>query len=149
MGRPGLHARLVCAVRCGATRAAAHGSAAGRAQRRSVPGGAWPSKRRGDRAAVGRRPVTVALAGLRVVELGGYAAGPVIGKHLGNYGADVIRIESHSRLDGFRSPYPPSKDNAPGPESAGIFNYFNDGKRTLALNPTPERPLHLPRRPSS
>ena len=36
-----------------------------------------------------------ALAGVRVVEFGGFAAGPVIGKHLANYGADVIRIESH------------------------------------------------------
>ena len=63
-----------------------------------------------------------ALAGTRVVELGGYAAGPVVGKYLANYGADVIRIESRQRLDGFRSHYPPFKDNVPGTERAGIFN---------------------------
>src|SRR5919205_3753599 len=75
-----------------------------------------------------------ALDGLRVVELGGYAAGPVVGKYLGNYGAEVIRIESRARLDGFRTHYPPFKDNLPGPDRAGIFNYFNDGKRSVTLN---------------
>ncbi len=75
-----------------------------------------------------------AVAGLRVIEFGGFAAGPGIGKHLGNYGADVIRVESHLRLDGFRFSYPPFKDNIPGPERAGIFNFYNDGKRSITLN---------------
>jgi benzylsuccinate CoA-transferase BbsF subunit len=87
-----------------------------------------------------------ALQGVRVVELGGYAAGPVVGKHLGNYGADVIRIESRKRLDGFRSHYPPFKDNEPGIERAGIFNYFNDGKRSITLNLKTDRGLELARR---
>src|ERR1700694_4197927 len=75
-----------------------------------------------------------ALAGVRVIELGAFAAGPVIGKHLANYGADVIRIESRLHLDGFRFSYPPFKDNIPGPERAGIFNFYNDGKRSITLN---------------
>lgn len=87
-----------------------------------------------------------ALGGVRVIELGGYAAGPVVGKHLGNYGAEVIRIESRKRLDGFRSHYPPFKDNEPGVERAGIFNYFNDGKRSITLNLKTERGLELARR---
>jgi crotonobetainyl-CoA:carnitine CoA-transferase CaiB-like acyl-CoA transferase len=78
--------------------------------------------------------VTSALEGIKVIEFGGYAAGPVVGKHLGNYGADVIRIESRRRLDGFRTHYPPFKDSVPGVERAGIFNYFNDGKRSVTLN---------------
>jgi benzylsuccinate CoA-transferase BbsF subunit len=87
----------------------------------------------------------VALQGVRVLELGGYAAGPVIGKHLGNYGADVIRIESHKRLDGFRTHYPPFKDNVPGIERAGIFNFFNDGKRSITLNLKTQRGVELAR----
>jgi crotonobetainyl-CoA:carnitine CoA-transferase CaiB-like acyl-CoA transferase len=75
-----------------------------------------------------------ALAGLRVIEFGGFAAGPGIGKHLRNYGADVIRVESSMRLDGFRFSYPPFMDNIPGPERAGIFNFYNDGKRSITLN---------------
>jgi len=89
--------------------------------------------------------VSAALAGTRVVELGGYAAGPVVGKYLANYGADVIRIESRRRLDGFRTHYPPFKDNQPGIERAGIFNYFNDGKRSITLNLKTERGLELAR----
>jgi benzylsuccinate CoA-transferase BbsF subunit len=89
--------------------------------------------------------VSGALDGLRVVELGGYAAGPVVGKYLGNYGAEVIRIESRTRLDGFRAHYPPFKDNLPGPDRAGIFNYFNDGKRSVTLNLKTERGLELAR----
>lgn len=89
--------------------------------------------------------MTAALAGVRVVELGGYAAGPVVGKYLGNYGADVIRIESRRRLDGFRTHYPPYKDNRPGTERAGIFNYFNDGKRSITLNLKTERGVEIAR----
>ena len=87
-----------------------------------------------------------ALAGTRVIELGGYAAGPVVGKYLANYGADVIRIESRRRLDGFRTHYPPFKDNQPGIERAGIFNYFNDGKRSITLNLKTDRGLELAQR---
>jgi benzylsuccinate CoA-transferase BbsF subunit len=86
-----------------------------------------------------------ALDGLHVVELGGYAAGPVVGKYLGNYGAEVIRIESRARLDGFRTHYPPYKDNVPGVDRAGIFNYFNDGKRSVTLNLKTPRGLELAR----
>ncbi len=75
-----------------------------------------------------------ACAGLRVIEFGGFAAGPVVGKHMANYGAEVIRVESHKALDGFRTHYPPYKDNVPGIERAGIFSFFNDGKRSVTLN---------------
>ncbi|HET9149285.1 MAG TPA: CoA transferase, partial [Alphaproteobacteria bacterium] len=43
-----------------------------------------------------------ALDGLKVVEVGGYAAGPWIGKVLGNYGATVVHVEAWDRPDGFR-----------------------------------------------
>lgn len=91
-------------------------------------------------------PRRAALAGVRVVELGGFAAGPVVGKHLGNHGAEVIRIESAQRLDGFRANYPPFKDNIPGPERAGIFNFYNDGKQSITLNLKDSRGADLARR---
>ena len=34
-----------------------------------------------------------ALAGVRVVEIGQLIAGPLVGKTLGDFGADVIKIE--------------------------------------------------------
>jgi len=84
-----------------------------------------------------------AAAGLRVVEFGGFAAGPVVGKHLANYGAEVVRVESRKALDGFRTHYPPYKDNVPGTERAGIFSFFNDGKRSVTLNLKTPRGLEL------
>ncbi|HLY67537.1 MAG TPA: CoA transferase, partial [Chloroflexota bacterium] len=86
-----------------------------------------------------------ACSGLRVVEFGGFAAGPVVGKHMANYGAEVIRVESRKALDGFRTHYPPYKDNIPGTERAGIFSYFNDTKRSVTLNLKTPRGLELAR----
>lgn len=78
--------------------------------------------------------VAQALAGLRVVELGGFAAGPCVGKHLADHGAEVIRIESRHALDGFRTNYPPFKDNEPGPERAALFAMTNANKLSVTLN---------------
>ena len=50
--------------------------------------------------------MTDALAHLKVVEFGGYAAGPAIGKHLAVFGARVVHVESQDRPDGFRLQYP-------------------------------------------
>jgi benzylsuccinate CoA-transferase BbsF subunit len=80
--------------------------------------------------------------------LGGFGAfppGPVVGKHMANYGAEVIRVESRKALDGFRTHYPPYKDNVPGTERAGIFSFFNDGKRSVTINLKTERGIDLAR----
>ena len=58
--------------------------------------------------------VPQALGRLRIVEFGGYAAGPHIGKMLANFGATVVHVESRARPDGFRLQYPPYKDGKPG-----------------------------------
>lgn len=75
-----------------------------------------------------------ALGGLRVLEFGGFAAGPAVGKHLGEHGATVVRVESRSRPDGFRVHYPPYKDNIPGLNRTGTFAIFNDSKLGVTLN---------------
>src|SRR3979490_1345200 len=54
-----------------------------------------------------RSEVKDALAHLKVVEFGAYAAGPCISKYLANFGASVIHVESALRPDGFRLQYPP------------------------------------------
>jgi benzylsuccinate CoA-transferase BbsF subunit len=75
-----------------------------------------------------------ALADLRVVEFAVFAAGPVISKHMANFGAEVIRVESHLNPDGFRAHYPPFADNQPGLDRSGCFAVFNDGKLGVTLN---------------
>ncbi len=72
--------------------------------------------------------MTDALAGIRVVELGWAAAGPLVGKYLADHGAEVIHLESASALDPFRTTYPPFKENRPGPDRAGMFAFYNAGK---------------------
>ena len=74
------------------------------------------------------------LDGVRVVELGWAAAGPLVGTYLASHGADVIHLESSTALDPFRSTYPPFKDNKPGPDRAAMFSFYNAGKRGVTLD---------------
>lgn len=75
-----------------------------------------------------------ALAGVRIVELGAYAAGPCIGKYLANFGAQVVHVESAQHPDGFRLQYPPYKDAKVGLNRSGCFAFFNDSKHGVTLN---------------
>lgn len=75
-----------------------------------------------------------ALAGIRVVELGFAAAGPLVGKYLADHGAEVIHVESSKAPDPFRTAYPPFKDNLPGLDRAGMFAFYNQGKLGVSLD---------------
>ena len=87
-----------------------------------------------------------ALAGLKVVEFAVFAAGPMVGKHLGEHGAQVVHVESRSRPDGFRVHYPPYKDNKPGLNRTGTFAIFNDSKFSVALNLKTPRGVEIARK---
>ena len=87
-----------------------------------------------------------ALDGLKVLEMGAFAAGPAVGKHLADHGAEVIRIESRARPDGFRGNYPPYLANQPGTERAGMFAMTNNDKLGVTLNLKSEHGLRLARR---
>jgi benzylsuccinate CoA-transferase BbsF subunit len=75
-----------------------------------------------------------ALQGLKVIEFGGYAAGPHVGKILANYGAVVVHVESRDRPDGFRLQYPPFAGNRPGTNRSGCFSLFNDSKYGVTID---------------
>ncbi len=75
-----------------------------------------------------------ALAHVKVVEFGGYAAGPHVGKVLANFGATVVHVESAARPDGFRLEYPPYRDGKPGVNRSGCFAFFNDSKFDVTLD---------------
>lgn len=93
----------------------------------------------------GARAPSGALRGIRVVEIGFAAAGPLVGKYLANHGAEVIKIESRRAPDVFRSTYPPFKDNVPGADRAGMFAFYNDGKRGITLDLKHPRGVELAR----
>ncbi|MBI2819740.1 MAG: CoA transferase, partial [Acidobacteria bacterium] len=75
-----------------------------------------------------------ALDDIVVMEFGAFAAGPCVGKYLANHSAFVFKVESMSRLDGFRAHYPPFKDNIKGINRSGVFAMNNDGVRSIGIN---------------
>jgi benzylsuccinate CoA-transferase BbsF subunit len=90
--------------------------------------------------------VAQALADLKVVCFGGYAAGPHIGKVLGNYGARTVHVESMDRPDGFRLQYPPFPNNRPGINRGGCFSYFNDSQYGVTIDLKKSAGVELARR---
>jgi benzylsuccinate CoA-transferase BbsF subunit len=71
---------------------------------------------------------------IRVLDFAWYIAGPMIGKYLSQYGAEVIRIETTDYPDLLRQLL--FKNNQPDPNLSVAFSNYNDGKLgiTLALN---------------
>ena len=74
-----------------------------------------------------------ALADLRVLDLGVGIPASFCAKMLGDYGADVIKVEDPQEGDATRQagPFP---DNVPHPERSGLFLHLNMNKRGVALN---------------
>ncbi len=72
------------------------------------------------------------LAGVTVLDLTQYIAGPYATKLLADAGANVIKVE---QLQGDPSRrLGPFKDDRPDRETSGTFYYFNTSKRSLALD---------------
>src|SRR3989304_9079393 len=86
------------------------------------------------------------FAGIHVVEFTGFAAGPVVGKHMADHGAGVVRVESATRPDGFRTHYPPFKDDIPGLNRSGCFAIFNNDKCSMTLNLRQPKGIELAKR---
>lgn len=77
------------------------------------------------------------LAGVRVADFSWVLAGPHCTKWLAAMGADVIRVETHRRLDQFRRSAP-FADGVADPDRAGSFHAINFGKRSVTLDLTQE-----------
>lgn len=88
------------------------------------------------------RPPT--LADVRVLELTWAWAGPFVGRLLGAAGADVVRVETGSRPDGWRTPIRWRHTGLPIPEgvdpesrthdAAALFNSVNRNKRAVSVD---------------
>jgi crotonobetainyl-CoA:carnitine CoA-transferase CaiB-like acyl-CoA transferase len=73
------------------------------------------------------------LAGIRVADFTWVWAGPHCTLQLAHLGAEVIRVESSTRLCVTRM-LPPFADFTMGPNRSGYFNQYNQGKRSLTLD---------------
>src|SRR5437867_4569894 len=131
--RPAHHARRAVSAlghtldppQPGADARAAHGSGAGRTRSRS-----GAAARRGGRVNTARAP----LSGVRVADFTWVWAGPFCTLQLAHLGAEVIRVETATRLCVTRllPPYP--RDMEPGPNRSGYFNQYNQGKKSITLD---------------
>jgi crotonobetainyl-CoA:carnitine CoA-transferase CaiB-like acyl-CoA transferase len=107
-------------------------------------GPAGPAPRLGERVVGGAAPPTGAtvgfregympLAGLRVIDLGTFWAGPYVGLYLGAMGADVIKLESVQRPDGFRFSAAFPQEGADWYERSGLWQATNLNKRGITLD---------------
>ena len=82
---------------------------------------------------------TLPLSGLRVVDLSMFFAGPVGAQILADAGADVIKVESVQRIDGWRGAGGESDSELPSWESSPYFNWVNRSKKDITLNLTDPR----------
>lgn len=86
-----------------------------------------------------------ALAGITVVDLTQYIAGPYCTKLMAGFGADVIKIEQPQTGDGLRRSGPFYKDRE-GTETSIPFLWLNTGKKSVTLNVESARGQDLLRR---
>lgn len=73
------------------------------------------------------------FSGLKVLAFCWAVVGPLTMKFLADHGATVIRVETSKRPCTMRSSAP-YKDNKPGLNRGGYFNYFNSNILSLSLN---------------
>ncbi len=115
--------------RLGGTPAARRGPAPDAGQLGATPVGSAPVQPRQGSA---RLP----FAGLRVVDLGTFWAGPYCTMYLGALGADVIKVESTRRPDGFRFSGAVPEMGDDWYERGGVFAGTNLNKRDVTLDLT-------------
>jgi crotonobetainyl-CoA:carnitine CoA-transferase CaiB-like acyl-CoA transferase len=73
------------------------------------------------------------LEGIRVADFSWFAAGPVYTEILANHGAQVIRIESQSRIDGLRVLHP-QPEGKYGWNTGGWYNNCNASKLSFTVS---------------
>jgi len=89
--------------------------------------------------------MTLPLEGLRIIDLSMFMSGPLVTLIAADMGADVIKVESVQRLDGWRGA---SAAGPAGPawEQSPSFNWINRNKREITLNLSDPRGADLLKR---
>lgn len=78
-------------------------------------------------------PSLPALSGINVVDMGWLMVGPECARYLGDWGAEVVKLESRGRMDPLHS-VPPFKEGRPGPNRSIPRHGINAGKLSLSLD---------------
>ena len=87
-------------------------------------------------------PLQSPLSGYRVLDFGWVLAGALPGMILADMGAQVIKVESHKRMDYMRLGRPIIGDE-PDPEQNPMFHNVNRGKLSITLNTSEPKALTL------
>jgi crotonobetainyl-CoA:carnitine CoA-transferase CaiB-like acyl-CoA transferase len=85
------------------------------------------------RPAFGSRTRARPLEGVRILDLMWAVAGPTATRVLADYGAEVVRVESPTRIDASRT-LRPFRGGAASAEGSALFHTLNAGKRMLTLD---------------
>ena len=88
---------------------------------------------KGEEDSIAASPGAMPFSGLKVLDFTWVGVGPITTKHLADFGADVIRIESVSRPDVLRNAAP-FKDGVAGINRSQFPASYNTSKRGLGLN---------------
>ncbi|MCZ2109294.1 MAG: CoA transferase [Dehalococcoidia bacterium] len=72
------------------------------------------------------------LEGVRVLDFGTTLAGPIAARHMADFGAEVIKIESEAHPDSLRVGTPYAAEG--GIDRSAYFAAYNAGKRSFALD---------------
>jgi crotonobetainyl-CoA:carnitine CoA-transferase CaiB-like acyl-CoA transferase len=101
-----------------------------------VEAAGWPKRTSSPLAPLASKAGAGSLpfSGLRVLDLGTFWAGPYMGMYLASLGADVTKVESVQRPDGFRFIAPVERRSADWYERGVLFQATNLGKRNLTLD---------------
>jgi crotonobetainyl-CoA:carnitine CoA-transferase CaiB-like acyl-CoA transferase len=83
--------------------------------------------------ATGGTPGRRAFEGLKILEFGSGAAGPIATRYFVEHGATVLRIESKTRPDFLRA-YSQAPNDPNGLEYSTMYDGLNVGKKNVALN---------------
>ncbi|HEU4839846.1 MAG TPA: CoA transferase, partial [Ilumatobacteraceae bacterium] len=78
------------------------------------------------------------LTGIRIVDLSMFWSGPLATDLFAQYGADVVKVESVQRVDGWRG-----LSGNPGIEGSNLFNGVNLNKSAVTLDLTSARGKEL------
>src|SRR5262249_41112030 len=73
------------------------------------------------------------FSGIRVLDLAWVGVGPIVSRHLADFGATVVRVESSTRPDTLRLA-PPFRDGVPGLDRSAFGAVYNTNKHGMALN---------------